>query len=458
MSDNNEEVKKAVDETFNELINPKPEEECCNKPDACEKPVCPDKLDRPEVNEPNIIVPDGLDIDLDDNTTDLKAKLDDLFRRANNAKAERRETISTESVNPNDFKEVEVGEMKVKLPKNSALSQETLARIMAETDEMDCGDEDDDGNKIDHEIDNGPAKTEYKAGQLRGLKEKFYANDTSGQEAQARLENRDLAHEGVVERFREHNEQTSQDIKEAQKKASKHRIGRHLSPLSEPTAETVRPRNKILTAQEIAELPKSRKERLIANRNGGFTSVPADAVDVETVDSSDDDVWFKLALMGQWAIEKQLEASCGKQPSSFDDHHRKVRIDYNIFSDSHFKAKCKKLATELKRLELQDGTEMLVPWSWNVNDALKLLQATHPVENKPQKARLQKLNEKMAAAQAELAALQAEDERIARLTRDIMPISPIENPSLARRTIRTIRRTWKRFQLARQSIARWWRL
>ena len=136
-----------------------------------------------------IAVPEGLTPYIAGPSTDLKAKLEKLFANARN-KPEEKDTISTGSeIKVEDFKDTDIDGLRVTTAVKSELKSEDIKRIMGEAEEMDCSDEDEDGNPVELVIDDGgPAKSDYKPGMLRDLKAKFYPNDSAGIDAQARLD------------------------------------------------------------------------------------------------------------------------------------------------------------------------------------------------------------------------------------------------------------------------------
>lgn len=112
-------------------------------------------------------------------------------------------TNSTSIIDANNCVDVELPNgMSIKVSKQTYVDRHRAAV------EIDCDIEDEEGNlKVDH-TDDGPAESAYKAGALRDLKRKFYPNDTSGVDAQARLKDKATSEDVMRERCKKRERET----------------------------------------------------------------------------------------------------------------------------------------------------------------------------------------------------------------------------------------------------------
>lgn len=433
MQDNNEEVK-SEEQELKDAIEPK---SCgcggnaCNIPDGQITGTSrTNPTPEPAVNEPLIVVPEGLEVNLDVGTSDLQKKLADLFEKTKK-EAEARDQSEKEmiitgqsNVNTSDYVDVELPNgMTVKVHKDShKAKQEDMARLIeAAGGEMVCDDEDDDGNPISHETELAPdgtdkAKTDYKPGMLRDLKAKFYPRDTTGAQAQARLADREQANADVAERFRKENEKY---IKNTASFGT-------LDPSDFSASDAY---------MVLAAAAQQYEDEKDAERELERKSEPAVAEIT--------DVYERMNLLKK--AQKEIERR------EIQRIQKSMRIDWRRLSDPTFIANVMKKAKDVRRVTVSDGTQLLVTPEASGDFDKIYTAATTEAPDEAKAVRFAKDEERRVKVEAERAKVAAEQERIIRLTADIIPISPIENPSLLRRAIRTARRTWKR-------LVTWWRL
>jgi hypothetical protein len=134
------------------------------------------------------------------------------------------------------------------------------------------------------------------------------------------------------------------------------------------------------------------------------------------------------------------------------------KIDWDRFTDPDFIELVNAQIAEPKKTIRLGEMDVSVPEKFVTgkgtflpSDEDKLREALSPAKNEAGV-----LREKQTVEKAQK--IIAERERIRKLTDDIIPISPIENPNLVRRFIRTVRRTWKRIKMSKKSFITWWRL
>lgn len=94
---------------------------------------------------------------------DMKQKLDAMFQKATEQKTVETATEATKLTLENGVDVLVQG----------GVTQQKLTDLLHDAIEMDCSDEDDDGNLVPEQVADGPAKSEYKAGDLRYRKEEL---------------------------------------------------------------------------------------------------------------------------------------------------------------------------------------------------------------------------------------------------------------------------------------------
>lgn len=357
---------------------------------------------------PKIIIPDGLDTTPEVKKDNLNNHLEELFAKAKQ-KADQKESIDTKSVDTGDFVTVQLPNgMEVKVHKKSHKSKaEDMARLFEAAEKLECSDTDEDGNAINHEqelakLQNEPAKSDYKAGMLRDLKTQFYPQDNSGKEAQERLDNRDedAIEEEVYERFRKQTNAVD---------------NANLWAALRAIAEGIRADRERNSGEQLREDKKQPRSCLIPPNK-------------------------RVAKLWE---EKPL--------SMFS-------IDWDRFTDPDFIEKVNSIIAAPKhRVQITDELSVNVPDGISL-DGEKMRIALSAAKNEAGEKRERQTAEKREKIAAERRVVELERERIRKLTDDIIPISPIENPSLVRRLIRTIRRTWQRVKNAKHALRAWWRL